>query len=88
MNSTNTIIIFLGCIMAIVLFGKMLVLPIRLLIKLILNSILGGLIITVINWVGMTFGLHIALNIFTVLFVGILGIPGAILLLIFKFILP
>ena len=87
MNNTNAIIIFLGCIMAIILFGKMLILPIKLIIKLILNSILGGVIIAVINWIGTAFNLHIGLNIFTAMFVGILGIPGAILLLIFKMIL-
>ena len=88
MSSTNTIIIFLGCIIGIILFGKLLILPIKLIIKLILNSLLGGLTITIINWIGIAFNLHIGLNIFTAMFVGILGIPGAILLLIFKFILP
>ena len=88
MSSTNTIIIFLGCIMSIILFGKMLILPIKLIIKLILNSLLGGLIIVAINWLGTAFNLHIGLNIFTAAFVGILGIPGAILLLLFKLILP
>ena len=87
MNSTNAIIIFLGCIMSIILFGKMLILPIKLIIKLILNSLLGGLIIAIINWVGTIFNLHIGLNLFTAIFVGILGVPGAILLLIFKLVL-
>ena len=49
-----------------------------------LNSILGGLIIALINWIGAAFNLHIGLNIFTAISVGILGIPGAILLTIFK----
>ena len=87
MNGSYTIIIFLGCVIGIILFGKMLILPIKLIIKLILNSLLGGLIIAVINWIGAVFNLHIGLNIFTAIFVGILGIPGAILLLIFKLIL-
>ena len=69
MNNTNTIIIFLGCIMAIILFGKILILPIKMVIKLILNSLLGGLIIVSINWIGATFSLHIGLNIFTAIFV-------------------
>lgn len=73
--------------MAIVIFGKMLILPIKMIIKLILNSLLGGLVITVINWIGMAFNMHIGLNLFTAIFVGILGIPGAILLVIFKLIL-
>ncbi len=69
MNSTNTIIIFLGCIMSIILFGKMFILPIKMVVKLILNSVLGGLIIIAINWIGVVFNLHIGLNIFTAIFV-------------------
>lgn len=69
MNSTNTIIIFLGCIMGIILFGKMLILPIKLIVKLIINSILGGFIIIVMNWIGGALNLHIGLNIFTAIFV-------------------
>lgn len=69
MNSTNTIIIFLGCIMAIILFGKMLILPIKIIVKLILNSLLGGLIIVAINWIGAVFSFHIGLNMFTAIFV-------------------
>lgn len=69
MDNTNTIIIFLSCIMAILIFGKILILPIKLIIKLIINSLLGGLIITIINWVGTAFNLHIGLNLFTSIFV-------------------
>lgn len=69
MSSTNTIIIFLGCIMAIIMFGKMLILPIKIIVKLIINSLLGGLIIGIINWIGIAFNLHIGFNIFTSLFV-------------------
>lgn len=67
--NTNTIIIFLGCIIGIILFGKILVLPIKLIIKLIINTLLGGLLIVVINWIGSGFNLHIGLNICTALFV-------------------
>lgn len=69
MNITNTIIIFLGCIMAIILFGKMFIFPIKMIIKLIINSLLGGLIIVGINWIGASFNLHIGLNIITSIFV-------------------
>lgn len=69
MSNTNTIIIFLGCIMAIILFGKIFVLPMKMIIKLIINSLLGGLIIFVINWIGVGFNLHIGLNVFTAIFV-------------------
>ena len=69
MNTTSTIIIFLASLMAIIIFGKLLVLPLKIIIKLLLNSILGGIIITIINLVGASFGLHIGLNIITTIFV-------------------
>ena len=84
MGTTNAIIMFLGCIIAIALFGRVLVLPLKIIIKLILNSLLGGIIIVLINLIGVAVNLHIGLNIFTAIFVGILGIPGAILLILFK----
>ena len=84
MDTTNTIIIFLSCIVAIIIFGKILILPLKQIIKLLLNSIFGGVIILLINWIGTSFNFHIGLNILTSIFVGILGIPGAILLIIFK----
>ena len=55
--------------------------------KLVLNSILGGILIFIINAVGANFGFHIGLNIFTAIFVGLLGIPGAGLLVILQIIL-
>ena len=69
MNNTNTIIIFLACVLSILVFGKMFILPIKLIIKLMINSLLGGLIITAINWIGVAFNLHIGLNLFTSIFV-------------------
>lgn len=69
MNNINTIIIFLGCITAIILFGKILILPIKIIVKLAINSALGGLIIVAINWIGAAFNIHIGLNIITAIFV-------------------
>ena len=48
---------------------------------------LGGIIIYIINLIGVAFNFHIGLNIITAIFVGILGIPGAIILIILKFFL-
>ncbi len=48
---------------------------------------MGGLIIYIINLIGGLWGFHIGLNLITSIFVGILGIPGAVLLIILKFII-
>lgn len=69
MDNINTIIIFLSCIVAIIIFGKILILPLKQIIKLLLNSILGGAIILLINWIGASFNFHIGLNAFTSIFV-------------------
>ncbi len=55
MENTNTIIIFLSCIAAIIIFGKALIWPIKNIIKLVINSILGGVLIAIINYIRYDF---------------------------------
>lgn len=81
---TNVIITFFACILALFLFGRIFIVPLKTIIKLVFNSILGGVLIYVINLIGTGYNFHIGLNIFTAIFVGILGIPGAVLLAILK----
>ena len=83
----NTIIAFLACIIFIFIFGKIFIWPLKNIFKLILNSILGGVLIYIINIVGMNFGFHIGLNLITAITVGLFGIPGAALLVVLKIIL-
>lgn len=59
-------------------------LPIKKIFKVVLNTGLGALVIFVINTIGTSFGFHIGLNIINALIVGILGIPGAVLLILLK----
>lgn len=82
----NAIITYLACIFFLFLFGRIFIIPIKNILKLAINSILGGVLIFIINAIGKIFGFHIGLNIVTAIFVGILGIPGAILLCILKLI--
>ena len=84
---TNSIITFLACIIILFLIGKIFILPIKSIIKLLINSFLGAVIICIINKIGEMWGFYIGLNIITAIFVGILGIPGAVLLIILKIII-
>lgn len=86
MGLTN-ILIVIGCALAIFIVGKLLLFPIKRILKLVFNTIIGGLIIYIINLIGASFGFHIGLNIVTSLVVGILGIPGAILLIVLEIIM-
>ena len=81
MDLTNTLIV-IGCAIAIFIMGRIFLYPIRKILKLMLNTIIGGCLIYVINLIGTSFGFHIGLNVITSLIVGILGIPGAILLIV------
>ena len=80
----NSVITFLACIVFLFLFGRIFILPLKSIFKLILNSVLGGVLIYIINLIGGAWGFSIGLNFFTSIFVGILGIPGAILLIILQ----
>jgi len=49
--------------------GRIFIVPIKWILKLVCNSILGGVIIWIINVIGGTWGFHIGLNIYTSIFV-------------------
>ena len=50
---TNVIITFFACILALFLFGRILIIPLKTILKIIFNSLLGGAIIYVINLIGV-----------------------------------
>ena len=73
---------YAGIIILIFLIGKIFLWPLKLVLKLAANSLIGGLAILAINAAGAGFGIFIPLNMISALVVGALGIPGAALLLI------
>lgn len=84
---TNNIIAFIACLFFLFIIGKIFIVPLKTVFKLIFNSIIGGIIIFMINLIGGFFNFHIGLNIVTSIFVGILGIPGAIVVILIKLLL-
>ncbi|MCI8641048.1 MAG: pro-sigmaK processing inhibitor BofA [Clostridia bacterium] len=80
----TNIITYLACISFLFLFGKIFILPIKKVLKLVLNSVLGGITIFLINLVGAIWGFHIGLNFYTSILIGLLGLPGAVCLVIIK----
>lgn len=82
-----TYLIFFGCIIAVIIIAKLLAWPFKLIFKLIINIIIGGLLLLIVNTFGASFGLHIPFNAITALVSGILGVPGVILLIILQYIL-
>lgn len=66
---------------------KLLALPMKIIIKLVINGLVGGLIIFVVNLIGANFGFMIDLNWITALIVGFLGVPGVVIVAILQFVL-
>ena len=85
--ATKSVLIFIACVMLIMVFGKYFLLPAKWLIKLAINSVLGALLIYVINLVGVSFNFHIGVSIVNSIVVGILGIPRSMFISINKNIL-
>ena len=74
---------YAGAVMLIFLLGKILLWPLKLIGKLVLSSIAGGLLLLVLNAAAGIFGFFlIPVNLLTALVVGVLGLPGLILLLL------
>ena len=66
------------------IFGRIFIVPIKKILRIVINSILGGITIFLINIIGGIWGFHIGINIFTSILVGLLGLPGAVCLIIIK----
>ena len=45
----NNVLPFLACIIFLFIFGKIFILPLKSIMKLIINSVLGGILIFIIN---------------------------------------
>jgi|LSQX01.1.fsa_nt_gb inhibitor of the pro-sigma K processing machinery len=66
--------------------GKFLTVPMKVVLKLIYNAVLGGIAILVINFAGRFFYFSIGLNPITAFITGVLGVPGVLMLIALKLI--
>ncbi|KHO61535.1 SigmaK-factor processing regulatory BofA [Thermoanaerobacter sp. YS13] len=82
----NIIIAYLIGLFLLYFLGWLLIVPRKFLLRIIINGIIGGLILFIINLLGKSIGLYIAINPVTALVAGFLGIPGIILLIILQYI--
>ena len=59
------ILVIISCICMFFIIGKIFIVPIKWILKLVFNSVLGGFVIWIINFVGSFWGFHIGLNVYT-----------------------
>ena len=73
---------YAGAIILLFIFGKLFLWPLKIILKLAVNSLIGGAAILLINIIGAEIGIIIPPNMLNALIVGVLGLPGAILLIV------
>jgi inhibitor of the pro-sigma K processing machinery len=71
-------------IVLIYIIGKVISMPVRLVFRLIYNGLIGGVMLWVVNLIGGHVGFSLAINPLTALIAGFLGLPGVVLLVLFK----
>lgn len=59
------ILIIISCLCILFVIGRIFIVPIKWILKLLFNSILGGILIWIINLIGGAWGFHIGLNVYT-----------------------
>ncbi len=80
----NVILAVIFGLVVLYLVAKMLVAPARLLLRLVACGLIGVAGLLVFNLAGGLFGVHIGINLATMLIVGYMGLPGLVMLLLLQ----
>ena len=83
----STILAFVFGLFLLYIIGMLLVIPIKIILKLVVNGVIGGVLLLICNFIGGFIGLSLSITPVTAVIAGLLGIPGVILLLIMQNIL-
>jgi len=74
---------YAGGLMLVYFFGRFLLAPVKLIGKLLVSSLAGGLVLIVLNFIGSIAGISLPVNIITAAIAGLLGLPGIAGLIIY-----
>ncbi len=61
--------------------------PLKIVLKLALNTVIGFFALFVVNWLGAYIGVTVAVNWINAVIVGVLGVPGVALILLLKWLM-
>lgn len=70
-------------IVLILLLGFFLVIPLKIVFRLVYNGLIGGIVLWLVNLIGAQFGFVLPITVWTALLVGFLGLPGVVVLLLY-----
>jgi inhibitor of the pro-sigma K processing machinery len=83
-NAALNIFLFVLGLLLTLFIAKILAKPLKLLLKLLISSLLGGIALIILNSFSHIIGISIAVNGFTAVVCGVLGLPGLALLIALK----
>ena len=87
MESLSIIVMIAAIVLAVILVLRLLAKPIKFVFKLLINTALGFVLLWLINFFGDWVGISLELSLLNALIVGVLGIPGVLLLLAIHYLL-
>lgn len=79
----SVIVAYAVGILLILLVGRFLVIPVKIILSLIYNGLIGGLVLWLVNLIGGPLGVAIPITIWSALLVGLLGVPGVAVLIVY-----
>ena len=83
LNPAPLAILILGFVL-LYIFVWIFIKPVKFILKIAANSVVGALCLAAFNYVGSIFGLTLGINLYSSVLCGILGVPGFLMLLCSK----
>lgn len=83
----SVIIAYVVGVFLILVLGRILVVPLKVIFRLIVNAVIGGCVLLIINLIGGFWDFRIGINPVTALIAGLMGVPGVMLLIILRLLL-
>jgi inhibitor of the pro-sigma K processing machinery len=87
LESAGIFLAFGAGLLLLYLLGGLLLVPLKWILKLIFNALIGGVLLWLVQLIGAPLGLHIVINPLNALIVGILGLPGMIMVVLLQVLL-
>lgn len=82
--SLNELLAIVFVVFVFYIVMRVMVGPVKLLLRLVLSTLVGVGLLFVFNWVGAFFGLFVGINFFTGFVVGYMGLPGLLMIILLQ----
>ncbi len=83
----ETVLFVFFAVALIFLIARLATAPVQMMLKLLMNSVLSVVILCLISIIGEYWGVHLPINLVTVLLMAVLGLPGLLLISVLYFLL-